>query len=119
MNALTAGNERRALTEALTKIDMNPRPMPCFFSKLSLYLLRRSMTAVMSHSLNVVSIAAVCWASTRRAAMRWRSGDMRSRRVPREPGCAGGGVATGLGARGAESAAAGAAEGEGVLAVCT
>ncbi len=40
------------------------------------------MTAVMSHSLKVVSIAAVCWAWTRRWAMRKRIGDMRSRLAP-------------------------------------
>ncbi len=42
------------------------------------------MTSPMSTSLKVVSMAAVCCASTRRAATRWRSGDIFSRDTPRE-----------------------------------
>ena len=41
--------------------------------------LRSSMTAVMSTSLKVVSIAAVCWDSTSRWAMVWRRRETRTR----------------------------------------
>ncbi len=65
------------------------------------------MTADMSHSLNVVSIAASCWAATRRWAIFWRRGD-NLRRVCRAD-------ATGLGAAGPAPAAP-AAGAEGALA---
>ena len=45
IRALTAGNAFRASIAALTKNDMKPRPTPCFFLNVSLYLARRSMTA--------------------------------------------------------------------------
>ncbi len=79
MLALTSGKDCSAAAVALTKKPMKPRPMPCFFSNSSLYCLRRSITAPMSHSLKVVSMAAVCCACTRRCAMRWRSGVIFSR----------------------------------------
>ena len=41
----------------LTKADMKPRRQPCFFSNSSLCLLRSSISAPMSHSWKVVSIA--------------------------------------------------------------
>src|SRR5262245_5916606 len=75
-SALRPGNALHAATQALTKNDMKPSLVPCVFSKLSLYLLRRSSTAVMSTSLNVVSDAASCCAWTSRAATRLRSGDI-------------------------------------------
>jgi hypothetical protein len=59
-----------ACVQAFTKNDMKPSFTPCFFSNPSLYFLRRSMTAVMSTSLKVVSMAAVFCASFRRLAMR-------------------------------------------------
>ena len=52
---------------------MKPSLTPCFFSNTSLYWLRRFITADMSTSLKVVSIAAVAWASLSRRAMVWRS----------------------------------------------
>src|SRR5881275_2970943 len=70
--ALTLGNALTASTVALTKNDMKPRATPCFFWNDSLYFERRSITRVMSASLKVVRIAAVCWTSTRRWAIFWR-----------------------------------------------
>ena len=52
---------------------MKPSFTPCFFSNSSLYWLRICITAPMSTSLNVVSIAAVFCASFSRRAMVWRS----------------------------------------------
>ncbi len=46
MEALTAGKACKASTAALTKKLMKPRPTPCFFWKVSLYLTRRAMTAL-------------------------------------------------------------------------
>ena len=57
---------------------MKPRPTPCFSLKVSLRRLRISMMAVMSTSLNVVSMAALCCPSTRCAAMVLRSRDIGS-----------------------------------------
>jgi hypothetical protein len=51
---------------------MKPSFTPCFFSNKSLYFVRRSMTAFMSTSLKVVSMAAVFCASFSRRAMVWR-----------------------------------------------
>ena len=71
------------------------------------------MTADISTSLKVVSMAASCWAATRRCAIFWRRGDifLRDWRVP--VGTVGLGAATGAtGATGAGAAgAAGAAAG--------
>ncbi len=58
---------------AFTKNDMNPSLMPCFAWNGSWYFCRSAMTAVMSHSLNVVSIAAELCACSKRSAMRARS----------------------------------------------
>ena len=77
--------------QALTKNDMKPSRAPCFFSKSSLSRSRRAMTAVMSTSLKVVSMAAVFCASLRRLAMVRRSRVMRTRssRSARDRGPAG------------------------------
>jgi hypothetical protein len=72
ISALTSGTCCRAWTTAFTKKLMKPSFTPCFFSKTSLYWLRRSMTPDMSTSLKVVSMAAVFWASFSRRAMVWR-----------------------------------------------
>ena len=58
---------------ARTNIDMKPRRTPCFFSKPSLYFARISMARVISTSFQVVSMAAVFWASFRRDAITLRS----------------------------------------------
>ena len=63
------GNALSAPTAALTKNDEKPRLTPCFSWKASFRRARSASTAVMSISLKVVSIAAVCWASTRRLAI--------------------------------------------------
>ncbi len=72
ISALTAGISFSAWQTALVKKPMKPSFTPCFFSNISLYLERRSITAFMSTSLKVVSMAAVCWASLRRRAIVWR-----------------------------------------------
>src|SRR3546814_6462180 len=59
MRAFTVGSSCSALTAALVKNDEKPSFTPCFFSKASLYCCRRAITALMSHSLKVVSMAAV------------------------------------------------------------
>ncbi|MCY1244621.1 hypothetical protein D9M72_577100 [compost metagenome] len=51
ISALTAGISFSAWVTALVKKPMKPSFTPCFFSKMSLYLLRRLMTALMSTSL--------------------------------------------------------------------
>ena len=73
ISALIVGISFSACTQALTKKPMKPSFTPCFFSNSSLYSLRSAMTALMSTSLKVVSIAAVFCASFRRRAMVWRS----------------------------------------------
>src|SRR5688572_17834413 len=70
---------------AFTKNDAMPRPTPKSFLNDSLRRSRRAMIAVMSASLNVVSIAAVCCASTSRRAMVWRRLVMRTRSSVRSP----------------------------------
>jgi hypothetical protein len=70
---------------ALTKNDAMPRLLPYCFLNASLRRSRSAMTAVMSISLKVVSIAAVRCASTRRRAIVARRLDMRSRRSRRSP----------------------------------
>ncbi len=72
IEALTVGKRFSASTAAFTKKDMKPSFTPCFFSKPSLYFARTSITALRSTSLNVVSCACVCCASSRRSAMRAR-----------------------------------------------
>src|SRR6185369_6500156 len=57
---------------------MKPSFTPWVFSKASLYWARSAMTALMSTSLKVVSMAALFWASFRRRAMVWRRRGRRS-----------------------------------------
>ena len=55
--------------------------MPCTSANISLYFARKSKIPLISTSLNVVNIAAVCCAETRRSAMRvriWLIGSRRS-----------------------------------------
>ena len=58
--------------QARAKNDMKPSDTPCTSVKRALWRARSSITALMSTSLKVVRIAAVCCACTRRSAMRWR-----------------------------------------------
>src|SRR4030095_2867490 len=83
---LSGGNTRRAAIADLTKKEAMPRPTPNSFLKDSLRRSRNAMTADMSTSLKVVSIAAVCCASTSRRAMVWRRLVMRTRSSVRDPG---------------------------------
>src|SRR5436853_174690 len=69
ISALTDGISLRACTQARTKKLMKPSFTPFRFSNSSLYWLRVCITALMSTSLKVVSMAAVFWASLRRRAM--------------------------------------------------
>ena len=78
-SALSRGNSRSAAIETLTKNEVIPNPTPCFCLKDSFWRFLTSMTAVMSTSLKVVSMAAVRCASTRRRAMVCRRRDMRTR----------------------------------------
>ena len=80
---LTAGNAFSASIAALMKNDMKPSATPCLVLNVSLYRVRSSMTRVMSASLKVVRIAAVCCASTRRWAIRWRMPLIRWRSLAR------------------------------------
>ncbi len=68
--ALTAGTAFNASTTALTKNDMKPSLTPFFFAKSPDIVRRSAITADMSTSLNVVSIAACCCACNKRSAMR-------------------------------------------------
>src|SRR5260221_1925143 len=79
ISALTAGISFSAAMQAFTKNDMKPSFTPCFFSKPSLYWSRSAITALMSTSLKVVSMAAVFCASLRRSAIRLRRRVMRTR----------------------------------------
>ena len=72
MAAFTAGYFFSASTAALTKKDMKPSLMPFLATKASWYFLRSAITARMFTSLKVVSMAALCCASSRRSAMRLR-----------------------------------------------
>mmetsp|Transcript_29736 Transcript_29736/g.45496 ORF Transcript_29736/g.45496 Transcript_29736/m.45496 type:complete len:245 (-) Transcript_29736:354-1088(-) len=121
MYAFTAGNSCSAAVEAFTKALMKPNFTPCFSKNDSLYFLRVSIKLLISTSWNVVNIAAVFWASLRRAATRWRIRDIlvrRSVRCPRKAVAvaangtagAGGGVAgaVGGGVGGAAAATGGA-----------
>src|SRR5438034_518294 len=72
ISALTTGMSRSAAMQARAKNDMKPSPMPCCFWKRSLCSARRAITALMSSSLKVVRMAAVCCAWTRRSAIRRR-----------------------------------------------
>jgi hypothetical protein len=84
---------------ALTKNDATPRPTPNCALNASLCRSRSAMTADMSTSLKVVSIAATCCASTRRLAIVARRFDMRDRSSSRSP--SGRGAGAGGGAAGA------------------
>src|SRR4051812_45976166 len=75
------GTDLRALTVALIKSDMNPSLIPCSLVNASCISARNFITALMSHSLNVVRIAAVCWAITNCAAILRRNGDIRLRTI--------------------------------------
>src|SRR6185312_2888030 len=103
--ALTSGNARSASTAALTKTDMKPSFTPCFFSKRSLYRVRKSMRFERSASLKVVSVAVAFCEASRRSAMRRRICDIGSRVVRwLAAGRAGStGCGRGSGARGAAS----------------
>ena len=61
---------------ALMKNDMKPSLMPCSFVNASCDFARNSCTALMSPSLNVVRMAAVCCAMTSCAAILRRNGDI-------------------------------------------
>ena len=114
ISALTAGISRRPCTQARTKNPMKPSLTPCFRSNRSLYSLRSAITALMSTSLKVVSMAAVFCASLRRRAMVCRKRVMctRSSRAASSGGegartCkVATGCATGMGAAAARSIAA-------------
>ena len=69
MAALTLGTPLSARTTAFTNSDMKPSFTPCVSTNSFWHFLRRSMIWLMSASLNVVSIAASCWALTSRLAM--------------------------------------------------
>src|SRR5580765_4741645 len=94
MKALTTGTALRAATHALTKNGMRPRLIWCLSLKLSLYFALSAMTADISASLNVVSVAELFREASSFSAMRARIGLMRSRRSPAygrvETGAAGG-----------------------------
>ncbi len=92
---------------ALTKNDAIPRPTPCVFLNCSLRRSRSAMRALMSISLNVVSIAAVCCAVTRLRAMVRRRFDIRSRTSTRSPLVAIGRAVIGAGGAAAAEAAGG------------
>ena len=76
MRPFTTGTALSAFTHALTKNDIKPSLTPFFFVNSSCDLLRNSCTALMSHSLKVVRIAAVCCAITSCCAILRRSGDI-------------------------------------------
>src|SRR4051812_36800981 len=113
---LTLGNALRASIVALMKNEEKPRATPCLALNESLYLARRSMTLDMSASLKVVRIAAVCWASTSRWAIFWRSPLIRFRlsrgRAP-AAGAAGAGAGGAAGVGAAVAAAGGGGAGGG------
>ncbi len=104
-----------------------PSPTPNSFLNDSLRRSRSAMICVMSASLNVVSIAAVCWASTRRRAMVCRRFVIRTRSSLRSPGRVGAMGLAGVGAIFASrvgsprwsSAGAAAGAGDGVIAFLT
>src|SRR5437588_2269706 len=76
MRPLTTGTALSASTHALTKKDISPSLTPFFLVNSSCAFLRNSCTALMSHSLNVVRIAAVCCAITSCCAILRRNGDI-------------------------------------------
>src|SRR5438445_11113768 len=76
MRPLTTGTDLRASTQDLTKNDIKPSFTPFFLVNSCCLLRRNSCTALMSHSLNVVRIAAVCCAITTCCAILRRNGDI-------------------------------------------
>ncbi len=70
---------------AFTKKEAIPSPTPCCCLNASLRRSRSAIIALMSISLNVVSIAALCCASTSRRAMVARRFDIRCRSSRRSP----------------------------------
>src|SRR6266496_3020494 len=76
MRPLTTGTALSASTHALIKNDIKPSLTLFFFVNLSCDFARNSCTALMSHSLKVVRMAAVCCAITSCAAILRRSGDI-------------------------------------------
>ncbi len=64
MRELMPGETLSASTTAFTKKDMKPSFTPCRLRNSSCISLRSPMTVLMSHSLKVVRMAAVCWAMT-------------------------------------------------------
>ena len=88
MRPLTTGTALSASTQALTKNDIKPSFTPFFFVNSCCLLRRNSCTALMSHSLNVVRIAAVCCAITSCCPILRRNGDifLRTKR-PSPDGC--------------------------------
>src|SRR6266550_1762298 len=76
MRPLTTGTALSASTDALIKNDIKPSLTPFFFVNFSCDFTRNSCTALMSHSLKVVRMAAVCCAITSCAAILRRSGDI-------------------------------------------
>ena len=85
---LTTGTALSASTAALMKNDIRPSLIPFFFVNASCDLARNSCTALMSHSLNVVRMAAVCCAITSCAAILRRNGDIFLRINRSVSGCA-------------------------------
>src|SRR5437899_12624192 len=76
MRPLTTGTALSASTQALIKNDIKPSLTLLFFVNFSCDFARNSCTALMSHSLKVVRMAAVCCAITSCAAILRRSGDI-------------------------------------------
>src|SRR5437899_11188130 len=93
ISAVTTGMSRTAAMHARAKNDMKPSPMPCCFWKRSLCSARSAITSLMSISLNVVRIAAVRCAWTRRSAIRRRMGLIGTRSSPSTRGADGFGAA--------------------------
>src|SRR3990167_4943138 len=89
MEAFTIGKRFKASTTALVKKDIKPKRTPCFFSKLSLYCARNSITAFKLTSLKVVNMAAVCCDCTKRSAILARKRSIGTRRSSRSPATAG------------------------------
>ena len=121
MRELIDGTALRASTTDLTKKDMKPSFTPCLLVNSSCISLRSAMTPLMSHSLNVVRIAAVCCAMTSCAAILRRRGVSFFRAVRGSSGAvifgfgagassflcgAGAGLVSGGGAAGASAAGA-------------
>ncbi len=75
-SAFTSRTVCNAVIAALTKKDMKASLIACLSRKASPCLWRSLMIADMSISLNVVSKAVLCWAATKRSAMRRRSMDI-------------------------------------------